>query len=140
MLHIWGRLNSINVRKAVWAVQETGAPFKRTDAGGKFGVVSTPEYLRMNPNALVPVLQHGDLSLWESNVIVRYLAARFPQAGLLPSELTQRFEAEQWMDWQQTTLNPAGRDGFMQLIRTPADKRQSELLQRSIDATGKPIS
>ena len=135
MLHLWGRANSINVRKVLWAVQETGEPFKRTDAGGKFGGISTPEYARMNPNALIPVLQHGDLSLWESNVIVRYLAARFPQAGLLPSDLAQRFEAEQWMDWQQTTLNPAGRDAFMQLIRTPAENRQSELLQRSIDAT-----
>ena len=135
MLHLWGRANSINVRKVLWTVQETGEPFKRTDAGGKFGGISTPEYARMNPNALIPVLQHGDLSLWESNVIVRYLAARFPQAGLLPSDLAQRFEAEQWMDWQQTTLNPAGRDAFMQLIRTPAENRQSELLQRSIDAT-----
>ena len=135
MLHIWGRANSINVRKVVWAAQETGEPFKRTDAGGKFGGITTPEYVRMNPNALIPVLQHGDVTLWESNVIVRYLAARFPQAGLLPSDLAQRFEAEQWMDWQQTTLNPAGRDGFMQLIRTPVEKRQSELLQRSINAT-----
>ena len=81
MMHIWGRLSSINVRKVVWAAQETGAPFQRSDAGAAFGVVRTPEYRRMNPNELVPVLQDGDFTLWESNVIVRYLAARFPNAA-----------------------------------------------------------
>ncbi len=134
MLHIWGRLSSINVRKAVWAAQETGAPFQRTDAGAAFGVVQTAAYLRMNPNGLVPVLQDGDTTLWESNVIVRYLATRFPQSGMLPGTLALRFEAEQWMDWQQTTFNGAGRDAFIQWIRTPAEKRQSELIARSVAA------
>ena len=147
MLHIWGRLSSINVRKVVWAAQETGAPFHRTDAGAAFGVVQTPSYLRMNPNGLVPVLQDDDTTLWESNVIVRYLAARFPQSGLLPATLAGfpqsgllpatlalRFEAEQWMDWQQTTFNGAGRDAFIQWIRTPAQQRQPELIARSVAA------
>lgn len=135
MVYIWGRLSSVNVRKVVWAAQEAGLPFARTDAGGQFGVVNTPEYKRLNPNATVPVLQDGDFTLWESNVIVRYLCTRYPNAGLLPHDVTQRFEAEQWMDWQQTTLNPAGRNGFIQLIRTSAELRQPELLQQSIAAT-----
>ena len=134
MMHIWGRLSSINVRKVVWAAQETGAPFQRTDAGAAFGVVQTPEYLRMNPNGLVPVLQDGDFTLWESNVIVRYLATRFPDSDLMPASLALRFEAEQWMDWQQTTFNGAGRDAFIQWIRTPADQRQPDLIQRSVQA------
>ena len=133
-MHIWGRLSSINVRKVVWAAQETGAPFQRTDAGAAFGVVQTPAYLRMNPNGLVPLLQDGDFTLWESNVIVRYLAARFPDSDLMPASLALRFEAEQWMDWQQTTFNGAGRDAFIQWIRTPAEKRQPDLIQRSVQA------
>ena len=133
-MKIWGRLSSINVRKVVWAAQETGADFSRTDAGAAFGIVHTPEYLRMNPNALVPVLQHGDVTLWESNVIVRYLAAGFPASGLLPTTLAQGFEAEQWMDWQQTTCNPAGRNAFIQHIRTPAEQRQPELIRLSVAA------
>ena len=133
-MKIWGRISSINVRKVVWAAQETGAEFTRTDAGAAFGIVRTPEYLRLNPNALVPVLQDGDVTLWESNVIVRYLAARFPACGLLPATLAQRFEAEQWMDWQQTTSNPAGRNAFIQHIRTPADQRQPELIRQSVAA------
>lgn len=131
MLHLWGRLSSINVRKTVWAAQETGAPFQRTDAGAAFGIVNTPEYLSMNPNALVPTLQDGALTLWESNVIVRYLATQYPRSGLLPATVNDQFLAEQWMDWQQTTLNGAGRTGFIQWIRTPTEKRRPELIRES---------
>ena len=133
-MKVWGRLSSINVRKVVWAAQEAGADFSRTDAGAAFGIVHTPEYLRLNPNALVPVLQDGDVTLWESNVIVRYLAVRFPASGLLPATLAQRFEAEQWMDWQQTTSNPAGRTAFIQYFRTPEEQRQPELIRQSVAA------
>jgi len=73
MLHIWGRLSSINVRKVVWCAQELGLSFQRTEAGGAFGLVNTPEYLALNPNAMVPVIEYADgqqpYALWESNVI-----------------------------------------------------------------------
>ena len=133
MMHIWGRLSSLNVRKVVWAAQETGAPFARTDAGLAFGVVKTPEYLRLNPNAQVPTLQDGELVLWESNVIVRYLCARYAPA-LYPQDLAQRFNAERWMDWQQTTLNPAGGAAFLQWIRTPDDRRDQSVIAKSVAA------
>ncbi len=135
MLHIWGRLSSINVRKVVWAAQEVGVAFERTDAGAAFGVVNTPPYLQMNPNALVPVLQDGALTLWESNTIVRYLCARYAPGTLYPEPLPERFNAERWMDWQQTALNPAGRHAFLQLIRTPLASRQPELIRQSNDET-----
>jgi len=133
MLHIWGRLSSINVRKVVWAAQETGAPFTRTDAGLAFGVVKTPEYLRLNPNAQVPTLQDGELVLWESNVIVRYLCARYAPA-LYPQDLAQRFDAERWMDWQQTSLNRAGAAAFIQWIRTAESQRDHAAIRKSVDA------
>jgi glutathione S-transferase len=119
MLHIWGRISSINVRKVVWAVQYLNLTHQRTDAGGQFGIVQTPDYLAQNPNALVPLLEDEGYSLWESNVILRYLCARHAPDTLYPQDLKARFDAERWMDWQQTTLNPAGRDAFVQLIRKP---------------------
>lgn len=129
-LRLWGRLSSINVRKVVWALQELGLPFERTDAGLAFGVVDTPAYAALNPNRLVPLLQDGDFALWESNVIVRYLCARYaPPDTLYPAELQRRFDAERWMDWQQTTLNPAGSPAFVQLFRVPAERRQPELIE-----------
>lgn len=133
MVHLWGRMSSLNVRKVVWAAQETGLPFQRTDAGMAFGIVKTTDYLRLNPNALVPTLQDGDTVLWESNVIVRYLCARYaPQ--LYPQDLAQRFNAERWMDWQQTTLNPAGGGAFLQWIRTPPAQRDLAVIARSVSA------
>ena len=133
-MHIWGRLTSLNVRKVVWAAQETGAPFTRSDAGMAFGVVKTPEYLAMNPNALVPTLQDGDLALWESNVIVRYLFAKYSDGSLYPADLAQRFDAERWMDWQQTTLNRAGGAAFVQWFRTPVAQRDHAAIDQSTAA------
>ena len=135
MLKIWGRISSINVRKVVLAAQWLEIPFQRIDAGHEFGIVKTPEYLAKNPNALIPLIEDGDFRLWESNVIVRYLCARHSPGKLYPQELAARFDAERWMDWQQTTLNPAGRNAFMQLIRTPADKRETQLVTQSVAAT-----
>ncbi|MEY2952324.1 MAG: hypothetical protein RLZZ401_411 [Pseudomonadota bacterium] len=134
-MKIWGRLSSINVRKVVWTAQELGLAFERTDAGLSFGVVKTPEYLALNPNALVPTLVDGDFVLWESNVIVRYLCAQHAAGTLYPDALRTRFEAERWMDWQQTTLNPAGREAFVQWMRTPPGQRSADKIAASVAAT-----
>jgi glutathione S-transferase len=135
MLHIWGRITSINVRKVVWAVQECGVPYQRTDAGRAFGIVQTAAYKALNPNALVPALQDGELVLWESNVIVRYVLAKYGPQGLYPSDLAARFDAERWMDWQQTTLNRAGGQAFVQWIRTAPEKRDMAAIAASVAAT-----
>ena len=134
-IHIWGRLSSLNVRKVVWAAQEVGVAFERTDAGLAFGINKTPEYLRKNPNALVPLLEDGDFMLWESNVIVRYLCAKYAMGSLYPNDLRERFDAERWMDWQQTSFNPAGFNAFYQLVRAAPEQRNADLVRRSIAAT-----
>ena len=146
-LHIWGRISSINVRKVVLAAQwlglQEGRDFTRTDAGMAFGVVKTPAYLALNPNGVIPTLQHGDFTLWESNVIVRYIAALFgPQfdatqgagSAFYPSDLATRFEAERWMDWQQTTLNRASGPAFWGLIRTAPELRDADAIAKSAAA------
>jgi glutathione S-transferase len=135
MLKLWGRLSSINVRKVVLAAQLLELPFERIDAGAAFGITKTPDYLALNPNALVPTLDDDGFVLWESNAIVRYLCAKQAQAGLYPQDLHARFDAERWMDWQQTTLNPAGRDAFIQLIRTPPAQRDAQRVAASQAAT-----
>jgi glutathione S-transferase len=60
MLKIWGRNNSSNVQKVLWALTEMNIPFERIDAGGKFGKTQESSYLAMNPNALVPTLEDDD--------------------------------------------------------------------------------
>ncbi|MEI2418380.1 glutathione S-transferase family protein [Orrella sp. JC864] len=132
MLKIWGRISSINVQKVVWAAQELRVPFERQDAGGKFGGLDTPEYVRMNPNKLVPVIDDDGFILWESNAIVRYLASRHGAGELWPGDLRTRADADRWMDWQATEFAPGMRDAFMQLIRTPQDQRDDDLIAASV--------
>src|SRR5579863_7177368 len=109
MLKIWGRANSINVQKVLWCCGELGLQYHRIDAGNEFGVTKTPEYRVLNPNGLVPTIEDGDFQLWESNVIVRYLAQKSPSGRLCPADIRVRFDAERWMDWQATVFWPVFR-------------------------------
>jgi len=103
MIKIWGRRNSINVMKVLWCADELALEYERIDAGMAFGVVGEDYYRAKNPNGKVPCLEDGELVLWESNAIVRYLAAAYGQGTLSPADPSQRAGAEKWMDWQLTT-------------------------------------
>ena len=130
-LKIWGRISSINVKKVVWAAQELGLSFDRHEAGGVHGIVKTPAYVALNPNSQIPGMEDADYVLWESNVITRYLCAKHSPGNLYPTDLQERFDAERWMEWQQTMVNPASRNGFWHLIRLPADQRDPALIAQS---------
>lgn len=136
MLKIWGRTNSVNVKKALWCAEELGLRYQRVDAGLKFGVVDTPEYRRMNPNGLVPTLEDDDFVLWESHAIVRYLAAKHGAGGLWPAGLRQRADADRWMDWA-FTFQAAFRPVFWGLIRTPPEQRDAAAIEDGRVKSGK---
>jgi len=124
MLKIWGRNTSSNVQKVMWAIGEMGLPHQRIDVGGSFGKTKEPPYLAMNPNGLVPTLEEEDgFTLWESNSIVRYLAAKHASRTLEPADLKTRALAHKWMDWQLSVMGPAITPVFWGLIRTPPEKR-----------------
>ena len=129
MLTVWGRANSINVQKVLWTLAELDLPFRRIDAGMRFGVNDTAEYRAMNPTGLIPTIDDDGYVLWESNVIVRYLAAKHGFGTLYPAELGPRFQAERWMDWQATAFNTAITPVFLGLIRTPAEKRDAGAIE-----------
>jgi glutathione S-transferase len=128
MLKIWGRVNSVNVKKALWAAEELGLKYERIDAGMQFGVTKTPEYLKMNPNSLVPTIEDDGFVLWESHAIVRYLAAKHGMGTLCPADLRARADAERWMDWAFTFQN-AMRAVFWNLIRTAPEKRDMKAVE-----------
>lgn len=123
MLKIWGRKNSSNVRKVLWCAEEAGVAYQRLDAGGAFGVVDKPEFLARNPNGLVPVLEDGDLVLWESNSIVRYLAAAYATGALYQVDPASRAFADKWMDWTTSTFAGVFRELFWGTLRTPVERR-----------------
>jgi len=135
MLKIWGRTNSVNVKKALWALEELKLPYARTDAGLQFGVVNTPAYRKMNPNGLVPTIDDEGFILWESHAIVRYLAAKHGVGSLWPTDLQVRADADRWMDWAGT-FAAALRPVFWSLIRTPPEKRDLKAIEEGTQKAG----
>ena len=137
MLTIWGRLNSHNVKKVAWLAQELGLPHRRIDMGGPHGF--TAEYLALNPNRMIPAIsvQGGPddgLVLWESNAILRYLAARHAPA-LWPEHPAARARADRWMDWQFHFAS-AQLDAFLHCVRRPAEQRDAAKIAASAAAAG----
>jgi len=136
MLKIWGRNTSSNVQKVIWALGEMKLSFERIDVGGAFGKTKEAAYLAMNPNSLVPTLEEEDgFTLWESNSIVRYLAAKHQNRTLEPADLRTRALAHKWMDWQLSVMAPSITPVFWQMIRTPADKRDMAAVAASKEKT-----
>ena len=127
MLKILGRATSSNVQKVVWLCDELNIPFERTDIGGPFGGNDQPEYLRLNPNGVVPTIDDDGFVLWESNSIVRYLAEKHGKGTpMWPDDLQARASASRWMDWALSTLAGRHVPVFQGLIRTPEDKRDPD--------------
>ena len=135
---VWGRPTSSNVMKVLWGLGELDQPFERIDVGGAFGKTDTADYRAMNPTGLVPTLQEGDFTLWESNAILRYLAqAHASGSPLWPDDAHQRADIDRWMDAQQTVFNRPMSQVFWGLVRTPADKRDLTAVAAAIEETAR---
>ena len=132
MLQVLGRPNSINVRKVLWLCAELELTVQHEPWGVPEMPLRSPEFLALNPNALVPVLRDGGLVLWESNTICRYLASRQGRADLLPNEPAPRAQVEKWMDWQLAELNTAWRYAFMALVRKGTDHTDTKAIEASV--------
>ena len=139
MLRIWGRVNSVNVKKALWTMEELGLKYQRIDAGMEHGVVKTPEYIRMNPNSLVPTIDDDGFVLWESHAIVRYLAAKHGAGTLWPADLRQRADSDRWMDWAYT-FQAQFRTVFWGLVRTPPEKRDLKAIEEARKKCGELLA
>jgi glutathione S-transferase len=128
---VLGRTNSSNVQKLLWCLDELGVACEREDVGGAFGRNQEAAYLAMNPNGLIPTLLDEGRVLWESNTILRYLAARYGSGSLWEADPGRRAEGEKWMDWQITVLAPSMTPLFKQHVRVPAGERDQAVMDRS---------
>jgi len=137
MIEVFGRANSSNVWKPLWVLEELGQPFERHDAGMEFGMVGTPEYQLLNPNGRIPSLRHDGVVLWESNSICRYLCMMVggDARGLYPEDAGARASVDRWLDWQLSTLSPAERELFWNMVRTPKGERDMQAVQAAIAAS-----
>jgi len=140
MLRIWGRVNSVNVKKALWAAEELGLKYERVDAGLHFGVNNTPDYKRMNPTGLVPTLDDDGFTLWESHTIVRYLAARHGPGSLWPLDPKARADADRWMDWAHSFSREFQRPVFWPLVRTPPEQRDTAAIAAAVRKCGEMLA
>src|ERR1700757_1853706 len=120
MAKVWGRRSSFNVQKVLWLIGELGLAHEHTPAGGDFGRLDEPSFRALNPHGRIPVIQDGELAVWESHAILRYLAARYGGDRFWPKEPAARAPIDGWMDWQQTGLQPHFITGvFWGYYRTP---------------------
>jgi glutathione S-transferase len=140
MLEVWGRNNSFNVQKVLWCCEELEIPFQRYDAGGLYGGTNEDDYLARNPTGLVPTIADGDLTLWESNTIVRYLSAKYGAGSLWPEDPAERALADKWMDFQLGTFFPAFKDALLGLVRTLPEQRDSERIEASARKSGEALT
>ena len=129
MLKIWGRATSSNVQKVLWCCAELDLEFERVDVGGPFGGNRDPEYLAMNPNGLVPTVKDGDLVMWESNTICRYLAATRNGEHLYPRDPSARTQVERWMDWQLAVIAPPMGQLLFGLVRSTPETRDPAAIE-----------
>jgi glutathione S-transferase len=133
MLKIWGRRSSFNVQKVMWLVGELGLAHLHVPAGGSFGGLNEPEFRALNPHGRVPVVQDGDLVVWESHAILRYLAAKHGHGTFWFDDPAGRSLVDRWMDWSQTTLQPDFLEGlFWGYYRTPEAQRDWPAIHRSL--------
>ena len=134
MLQVWGRRSSFNVQKVMWLIGELGLPHQHIPAGGAFGLKDTPDFLAMNPHGRVPVIKDSDGTVvWESHSILRYLAARHGGPDFWSDDPARRAQIDCWMDWSQTTLQPAFLTGvFWGFYRTPEAQRDMNAVEKNV--------
>ena len=130
MIRLLGRQTSGNVQKVIFLLEELRVPYVREDYGRQFGNTNTDAYRALNPNAKVPTLVDGDVVIWESNTILRYLAATHVElAGSTPAE---RSQVDRWMDWQLAAVNPPYLAVFRD-AKKPANERSTDFAAQSAD-------
>jgi glutathione S-transferase len=136
MIKVWGRRNSINVQKVLWALGEAGIEFERITLGGSFGGNDKPEYRKLNPTGLVPTLEDGTIRFFESNAIVRYLARRYGKGTLQPRGFRALALAEQWVELTTSTIAPSIMPIFINKVRLPPESADLEAAKRAEKPAG----
>jgi glutathione S-transferase len=115
--------------RARWTLQELGVGFEAVQIDLTAGEASTPEFLRLNPTAKLPVLVDGDQVLTESVAIVLYLAEKYPDGGLLPENLTERAQAYRWLLFTATELEQPLWRMARHVFLYPKEKRSTADIQ-----------
>ena len=131
---LYGRRSSCNVQKVMWLLAELDVAHEHIELGGDFGGLDSAEFLAMNPHGRVPVLRDGDTAVWESDAILRYVAAQYGDAKLWHADPRERADVDAWLAWAETTLQPPWIELFWRAVRTPAEMQKPEIIARLLRA------
>ena len=125
MLTVYGRKSSANVQKVRWICSEGNLEFKTEIVGGKYGGLTSPEFIRLNPNSTIPVLKDGDFILYESNSIIKYISDKF---DILRSDTQEKIALNnQWIDWSSSVFGLNCSHYTLHNILLPIDQRNTTL-------------
>ena len=139
MITVYGRTNSANVQLVMWAIHEMGLDCERIDYGIGHASPKSPEYLAKNPMGLVPVLEDGDQTLWESAAILRYLGATYGDDTFWPSDPAKRAALDVWAEWGKNTFAVSILNIFVDEVRVHPDDRRPETLAK-LSATAAEVA
>jgi glutathione S-transferase len=98
---------SSSARRVVMTVQHLRAPVELVLIQNLHDPVERAQLLQLNPNAKIPVLEHGEFVLWESNAIMQYIADQVPGQTLYPAGLSERADVNRWLFWSAQHWAPA---------------------------------
>ena len=142
MLKIWGRKSSSNVQATMWCVAELGLAYERFDVGHRYGGTDTPEFLAINPNGTIPVLQDDDNPpLWETGCILRYLANRYADSDFWPADLVSRTEVDRWAEWSKLNVVVGFTVPiFWAVVRTPKQQQDYAAIRSAVIALEKKLA
>lgn len=106
-MQLYGHSISPNVKRVRIVAAELGLPVEEKTIDLMKGEQHAPDFLAMNPNGKVPVVEADGRALWESPAILFELAAAHPKAGLWPSDPKAQAEVLRWMFWNASHLEAA---------------------------------
>ena len=139
MLTIYGRHTSSNVQLVMWTVAEIGVPHDRLDYGRGFASTRTDDYLAMNPMALVPAMRDGDVVMFESAAIMRYLGSKYGDDTFYPKDPDTRGPLDTWAEWGKNTFARAVSIIFHEQVSKPVEKQDPAIIAKGT-ATVTPLA
>jgi glutathione S-transferase len=118
-------------------LEELGVPYDNVKVSF-VNETRTPEFLRLNPNGHIPVLQDGNLTLWESLAINLYLARKHDK-GLWPKTVEDEGRAFQWSFWTMTELEEPVITAGMHTWALPPEQRDPKKAEDAAERFKTPL-
>ncbi len=133
------RIHGIPASRAIrplWAATELGLAFEHVMTDYKGGHTRSPEFLALNPNGHIPVLEDdtpaGRVVVWESMACALYVAKAHGKADghdLSLANLKEEGEALRWAFWSMTELEKDALTVLMHRMAMPEAERKADLAQ-----------